>query len=352
MRRDPRLPRLAGLLAGSLIVASGLLSAGAAAVLAQAENGVGVEVPFVADDGTTLGTIEIRQIDDPFADFDPGQPPAADSKYVGLIAAFTAADDQPMDANPYGVTLLDTTGTLWSPAFVPRPADVKIPDLQSQTMAPGNRISGFIGYLVPADVTIDQVLYQPDYNRAILLADLVGGAGPAPGSPASYTAPDGSAVTITATVADPFTDFDPNGPPADGQRYVSVTASFENSGNVRYPADPYDLILHLADGHLLYSQYVARPPEAPLADLESQTLSPGDHISGAVNFLVPAGAVVQSVDYWPASTERIIVADLSGDGSSGPSTPAASPAPAPTQAPSVPQPAASPSPAASAGTAQ
>ncbi len=68
MRRESRLPRLTGLLAGSLIVATGLLSAGAAGVLAQGETGVGVEVPYINDEGVTLGTIEVRQIQD-FGDF-------------------------------------------------------------------------------------------------------------------------------------------------------------------------------------------------------------------------------------------------------------------------------------------
>jgi hypothetical protein len=353
MRRASRAPRLAGLLAGSLLLASGLLSTGAAAVLAQAQaqTGIGVEVPFVSDEGVTLGTVDVRQIDDPFTGFDPASPAATDSRYVGLLVAFTAADDQQMDVNPIGLQLLDTTGHIWTPSYVPRPADVKIPDLQSQTMAPGNRLSGFVGFIVPSDVTVDQVLYSPDYYRAIVLADLVGGTGPTPGSAAVYTAEDGGQVTITANVTDPFTDNDPGSPPEDGQRYVSVAATFENSGSQPYKADPYALILHLQDGHLVYSQYVPRPYEATVSDLESQTLNAGDHISGLVNFTVPATAVIQSVDYQPESAERIIVADLT-DGA----TPAGSPAPAPTAAPAATaapvEPVASPSPGASAGTAQ
>jgi hypothetical protein len=351
MPRASRASRLAGLLAGSLIAAAGLVSSGSAAVLAQGQSGLGVEVPFVSDEGTTLGTIELRQVGDPFTDFDPSQPPEAGSKYVGLVVAFTAADDQQMDANPYGIALLDTNGTIWQPAYVPRPADAKIPDLQSQTMAPGNRVSGFVGFVLPEAVTVDQVLYQPDYYRAIVLADLVGGAGPAPGTPATFTADDGSQVAVTATVTDPFTDNDPGSPPEDGSRYVSVKASYENTGNRRYGADPYALILHLADGHLVYSQYVPRPPDATVADLEGQTLNPGDHVSGLVNFAIPSGAVIQSVDYQPSGNRRVIVADLSGGTTTPP--PAASPAPAPTTAPQASRPpAASPSPAASAGTAQ
>ena len=147
------------------------------------------------DEGVTRGTIEISEIGDPFTGFDPAAPPAAGSRYVGLTAVFTAADDQQFETDPYGVTLLDTTGTLWTPTFVPRPADAVVPDAQAQTMAPGNRLSGFIGYTVPEDVVIDEILYQPDFfYHAIKLADLVPGAGPAAGEEVAYTAEDGGSV--------------------------------------------------------------------------------------------------------------------------------------------------------------
>lgn len=37
-------------------------------------------------------------------------------------------------------------------------------------MAPGNRISGVIGYVLPEDAQLARVLYQPDSGRLITLA--------------------------------------------------------------------------------------------------------------------------------------------------------------------------------------
>lgn len=326
----------------SLLVASSLLGAGATATLAQTVPGVGTEVPYVDEDGILRGTIKLSSVADPFTDNDPNSPPPTDSRYIGLVVAFTAADDQKFDTYPGSIALQDTTGTIWTPGYVPRPADAIVPDAQNQSMAPGNRLSGFIGYTVPTGVVIDQILYQSDYYRAIVLADLVPGGGPAAGQPVTYTRADGSQVAITAEITDPFTDNDPGSPPADGTRYVSVHASMDNTGDIRYAGDPYQIILHLDDGHLIFSTFVARAPDAPIPDFESQTMSPGDHISGLLNFVVPAASKVISVDYQAESNKRIILADLTAGAG-----PAGSPAPAPSEAPAP-----SVSPVPSAGTAQ
>jgi hypothetical protein len=140
---------------------------------------------------------------------------------------------------------------------------------------------------------------------------------------------------------------------------VSLLVEVENTGQARFKADPYQFLLHDADGNLVYSTWVPRPAEDPLADLEAQTLSPGDRVSGRVGFSLPEDAMLQSVDYQPEGSRRLIVADLAGG---VPVEPGQSPAPAASEAPvaseppaptTAPVPSAAPTePAASAGTAQ
>jgi hypothetical protein len=320
-----------------LALASGVV--GGPLVSAQEAPTVGVDVPYVDAEGITRGTVQVREIGDPFTELDLDEPPLDDRRFVGLIVAFTAADDQTLEAHPNHVRLHDADGHLWHPASVPRPADAAIPDLEAQTMAPGNRISGFVGFVVPVGVGIDAVVYQPDSYRAIILADLAPGAGPAAGSEVPFTDEAGGAALLTAVVDDPVDGSDPDRPTEPGTRYVGLRVAVENVGDRMFPFDPYDVLLRDAAGHLYYSSYVPRLPEDPIPDLEAQRTAPGDRISGFIGFVVPEDAALVAVDYQPESDRRVTIADLAGGGEPGPE---ASPGPSA-------QPAVTPDPAASAG---
>ena len=43
---------------------------------------------------------------------------------------------------------------------------------QATPLSPGDRISGFVGYALPEGVAPDLVLYSPEYDRFLPLADL------------------------------------------------------------------------------------------------------------------------------------------------------------------------------------
>src|SRR5262245_8192232 len=191
---------------GVWIVALALLIAvagGASLAAAQdAQTGVGTPVTYVDPDGVTRGTVTISEVADPFEDFEPTRPPEAGTKYVLLTVVFEAAADQTFEVQPWQVVTQDTNGFLYAYGFVPRPADAVIPDLQGQTMAPGNRISGVIGYVVPDTAQIDQVYYAPASDRAITLVDLVPGGGAAPGQEVPFSNEEGASVAITTDVTD------------------------------------------------------------------------------------------------------------------------------------------------------
>jgi hypothetical protein len=316
----------------------GLVPGGLQMVAAQdAGPGIGNAIPFTDSDGITYGSVTIKQLEDPFTGFDPASPAPDGMRYVALTVAFESADDQTYDADPYGVLLQDTGGFTWTLQYIRRPADAQIPDLQAQKMAPGNRVSGIIGFIIPTSAVIDQILYTPSYYRQIVLADLVPGAGPAAGNAVSYTDGKGSTVAVTVTLEDPFNGFDPGYLPADGMRYVLLTAVFENTGSLAYSANPYHVFLRDTAGNVYQSTNVTRPTDALPPLLESHTMSPGDRISGAIGFVVPVAATLAQVQYAPESTRFVQLADLLGG-----QTPAPTPAPpAPTP---VPTPATTPAP--------
>jgi hypothetical protein len=93
-------------------------------------------------------------------------------RYVLLTAAFEAAPDQTLNVDPNGITLQDTNGMLYNASWVPRPPEDIVPDLQSQLLAPGDRISGRIGFSVPVGAELAAVQWAPESNRFIPLATL------------------------------------------------------------------------------------------------------------------------------------------------------------------------------------
>jgi hypothetical protein len=270
----------------------------------------GGDVPILDEYGTALGTVTVREFEDPFTAFDPSGPPEVGMRFVGLAVAFTAADDQTFDAYSGGILLHDADGYLHTPVYVPRPADVLLPDLQSQTLAPGNRISGFLGYVIPADAEVDEILYALDSYRFVRLVDVRVAAGPGNGEGVAIVAQDGSQAKVTIDVEDPFAAFDPASPPAAGSRFVGLRAAFENTGQTPFFAEPTELYLRAADGSLYWPTFVQRPAGFSDPDLGSQALAPGDRISGFVGYVVPETASIEGVDLWPSGDLRVEVVDL------------------------------------------
>lgn len=331
----------------ALLVVPGLLLGVSPMGLAQ-DDAAGPEVQVMADDGVVHGTVQVKELHDPFADFDPARPAAEGLRYVGLIVVFTAADDQTFDANPYSVTVRDTNGYLYTPTYVARPADVVVPDLQSQTLAPTNRISGFVGYNVPVDAVLQDVLYLPSTYRSLLLVDVANLAGPPMGAEVPFTATDGSQATITLQLTDPQTGT--TSAPPEGMRFVGMTVVIVNSGSTVYDANPGELYLRSSAGDLYYPGGVYREDVTTLPDLAAQPMAPGDRISGFVGYQVPADATIVAVDYWPESNRRAMIGDLVGEGPVPTAPPVVTPAPVASVTP--PPPAPSPTPGQSAGVSQ
>ncbi len=175
-------------------------------------------VPYLDAEGNQLGTILIREFADPFTEFDPAGPPAEGQRYAVLTVTFEAAEDQAFPTDPYQVQLLDSNGYLHYSSWVPRPADATVPDLQSQNLAPFDRVSGVIPFVLPADASIARVIYRGDGSRFMTLSDLADAGAVAVGEPRTVTDAEGTALgSVTVReVMDPFADFDPNSPARRG----------------------------------------------------------------------------------------------------------------------------------------
>ncbi len=291
----------------ALLAAPVLTLAMAAPVLAQ--DG---PVPYLDADGTQLGSITIREVADPYTDFEPTRPPAEGQRYALLTVTFEAAEDQAFATDPRQIQLQDSTGYLYGPSGVPRPANSVVPDLQSQTLAPFDRVSGVVGYVLPADAEVVRILYRGDGSRLMPIASPGAIPAIAVGEPRTFVDVEGAPIgTITVReVADPYTDFEPSRPPAEGQRYVLLTSAFEAADDQPMYADPRVVYLVDSVGVVYRPVQVPRPAGELLQDLDIQPLSPTDRVSGVIGYQVPANAVINSIVYAPESSRFVTLADL------------------------------------------
>lgn len=288
-----------------------VLAVGATAP-ALAQDADADSVPFIDVEGNQLGTVTIRDFSDPFTEYDPGRPPSEGQRYAMLTVTFEAAEDRPFDADPRQVQLRDTAGNIYAQTTLPRTADAVMPDLAAQALAPFDRISGVIGYVLPADATISDILYRGDGSRLLSISQPAPAASVAVGEARSFTDAVGTALgTITVRDAmDPYVDHEPTQPPAEGQRYVLLDIAFEALEDQAMSANPNAVQLLSADGTIIRPGFVPRPQGEKLQNLEAQPLSPADRVSGTIGFVIPADVVLDSVVYTPDSWRIVPLVDL------------------------------------------
>lgn len=143
------------------------------------------DLPITGDEvtHTRLGeedaavTLSVLDIEDPFEDQADGYDPEEGMRYVTLTISLEATGNAVFDANPRDIVLRDTDGFLWMPSNINRGENLTQPNLEDQPLAPGNRISGVLGYQVPEDTEIDRVLFMASNDQVFVLADVTQGAG-------------------------------------------------------------------------------------------------------------------------------------------------------------------------------
>ncbi|HEX2281845.1 MAG TPA: DUF4352 domain-containing protein, partial [Thermomicrobiales bacterium] len=217
---------LALLLACTLLI-SGFPRGGASLVAAQDE---GAAVPVSDEEGAAVGSITVAEVIDPFTDFDPAYPLEAGGRYVAVNVVFDADAGNRFDIAPSDIVLQDDLGFVWNQASIDLAEDALIPELSSQTLGPGSRVTGVIGFIVPEGRTPARVLYQPESSRVIPLLNLTGEDPPALGETVAIVDSEGGSGSVMVTgVVDPFEDVDPSQSAPEGGRFVMVTLVYENT---------------------------------------------------------------------------------------------------------------------------
>jgi hypothetical protein len=290
------------------------MSVGAQTPVALPASGVVTDV-----EGEELGTVTVEEVEDDFEGYAAGYEPAEDARYVLLAVAFEATGELPFDANPGRLVLRAADGFHWLPYSFAREEE-NPPQLQAQTMSPGNRISGVVGFQVPVGVDLDSVYYQPESSRLILIAQL--SEDPAPGPAledeiqySSVTVEGAEGIVIVSDLEDPFEGLPEGAVPAEDARYLIMSISFEATGDQPFDAAPSALLLRDTDGFLWAYASVPREDDT-MPELQSQTLSPGNRISGIVGFQIPEDAELAELFWQPESGRLIRLVDFQAEGGS------------------------------------
>jgi hypothetical protein len=272
----------------------------------------GVAVPVTDEEGADVGSITVTEVIDPFTDFDPAYAPEEGGRYVAVNVAFDADAGNRFEISPYTIVLQDDAGFLWNQGSMPLPDDALVPELSSQTLGPGSRVTGVVGFVVPEGREPARVWYQPESSRAIPLLNLSGEEPPALGETVSIVDSEGGSGSVTVSeVVDPFTDIDPSQTLPEGARFVMLSLVYENTSDGRFFVEPYGLLLRDEDGNLWNSTSVTRLEETELIpDITSAQLAPGDRLSGAVVFVVPEGIGLAGIYTSPVSGQLVQLADL------------------------------------------
>ena len=199
------------------------------AVTAQEEGAsdipaVGTTVPFIGLEGEEVARLTVREVIDPFEDYDPNTPPERGNHFVMVRLDVENTGSRPFSFDPSGVRLQDADGFLYSYGFVYRaPEETEAdPDLQFGEIPAGDTVSGPIFFSVFNDAELVRVLYQPDFDRLVFLADLT-----LPGAP--------PAATPAAADATPAASTDANAAAA-AANCAGVEEWFEQTNEVMSPA--------------------------------------------------------------------------------------------------------------------
>jgi hypothetical protein len=298
------------------LLISGFPLGSASRVAAQDE---GAAVPVTDEEGADVGSITVTEVIDPFTDYDPAYPPEEGGRYVAVNVAFDADAGNRFEISPYTIVLQDDAGFLWNQASMPLADDALIPELSSQTLGPGSRVTGVVGFVVPEGSEPARLLYQPESSRLIPLLNLTGEEPPALGESVSIVDSEGGSGSVTVSeVVDPFEDVEPGQTPAEGGRFVMVTLVYENTSDDRFFVEPFGLLLRDENGNLWSATSVTRLEETELVpDITSAQLAPGDRLSGAVVFVVPEGTGLAGIYTSPVSGQLLQLADLESGSDDG-----------------------------------
>jgi hypothetical protein len=138
---------------------------------AAGDPAVGQEVRYLDEDGAELAVVTVVAVTDDFTAFAETFTPDEGVRYVAAeITVRSSADG--LDVNPADFALHTADGFLSFGTFVLRPADATPPAVERTVLDAGAGVTGLLFFEVPADAAPIRLVWQPDSDRLLVLADL------------------------------------------------------------------------------------------------------------------------------------------------------------------------------------
>ena len=275
---------------------------------------LGSPVSYIGADGVELGTITVTDVLDPFTEFPEGSEPEPGSKYVVVHLTFEGSLEGGFEVLYYRVWAHDTAGVLWEPGFPAVPDVYPVGELSSGEIGPGDRVSGYVGYVIPDDVSVDDVFFSPEDGVFLTVADVLAGQAPVVGTPVNMAGTSEGSVGVgtVKSVDDPYKGYDKDQPPVDGARFVMVTLSFESSGDSPFAVEPQGVVLRDVNGSL-WAQFDVTPAKKPKTpELAQVDLAAGNVKSGRVSYQVPKDVPLEGL-YYQSGGRFFQLADLAAE---------------------------------------
>ena len=237
---------------------------------------------------------------------DPAEPgpiyePVDGMRLVGVRIVVGNRDGEQLYFSVSDVALQDGNGDLWEAEFAALDWEII-----SAAVDPGESVEGWLGFTIPEDVRPAALKYLYDFinDRSVVVPLAEPPAGrtartvdtsrsPTTGSKLGQTA-SGSGFSITAfQIEDPaepaFPDF--FDPPAE-TRLAAVEIEVKNVSDEKKTFSTFEIYLVDSNGRLYAIDYFNGPDV-----IESGDLEPGAKVRGWVTFLVPDGAMLESIKF-------------------------------------------------------
>lgn len=134
---------------------------------------IGDTVGYMSEAGRPLGAVVVDAVDPAFDEFSEFFSADPDSAYVAVQYTFSNPGDRNLEVSTFRLSLETAGGFLWGSAYMSRPDDVDVPDLESQfNLDPGETETGLVFFQVPLDSELVRLWWTPDSGRLLELADL------------------------------------------------------------------------------------------------------------------------------------------------------------------------------------